>query len=495
MRTLTKREKILLAVVGAIGVIFLVLQVLPTFLETSVTANKDVKLERLQTAEKLVQLEKQANGINENLGGYVGLRGRLISDSLFNEISQSHNVETFNRTRQASDLVALHPALEGKAAVLFAYKTQRDGFDNLDELKTIRASIFEGEQPRVVISQRISQLARRSGLKPDYQLNIKPSPGKKTENISRQAKRNFILYSYRVTLENELGQLKTQQEEQSQSQSDRESELERAMFEAWWGGADTAAEADGDSEDPGSQEVEPMDNEERNRDSSPFPNTTLAKNQDSPNTESRLAGESPRFPTMPAVIPMELRMPLIEFILSFITSEINGATEFKRDFVADQIDRVNEPSQRGFRRFGRSGPAVRVRFREDSALLAKFEDLITHYEISRIDDAAEPTGNNLDYAEQVVALTEYVDSVDQRLKRLQDALAKVALTYEPQNYGVDVKFKSDIRTVVKLVELIQTSTKWLYVKNFKLTNDKSEKKEDQERHQLNVELSMIARIL
>ena len=512
MRKLTKREKTLLAIVGIIGVTVLALRGLPTFMEILATADKTDKLERLQTAENLVQLEKQASGIDESLRDYVGLRGRLISNSLFGELSQLHNVEAFNRTRQVSDLIALHPALEGKAASLFAYKTRRDGFANLEELKTIRGSIFEGEQPRVVISQRISQLARRSGLKPDYQLNIKPSPGKKTEKISRQAKRGFVLYSYKQTLENELGQLMAQKEQQSPPQPDRESELERAMFEGWWGDPDPAAEADGDSEDGVSREVKQEDNEERNlrtsrsltpeeaadgaaSDGNPSSDTTLAKNQELPSAERRSAGESPDFAPLPAVIPVELRIQLIEFILSYVTSELNGVTEFKRDFVADQIARVDAPASRGFAEFQSKTPPVRVRFREDSALLAKFEDLIARYETSRIDDSGEPTNGILDYEEQIVALTKYIDTVDRRTRHLQDSLAKVVLTYEPETYGVEVKFKSDIRTVVKLIELIETSTKWLYVKNFKLTNDKSEKKEDGERAPLNVELSMIARVL
>lgn len=512
MRKLTKREKTLLAIVGIIGVIFLALQALPTFLQGLAKAGRAEKLERLQTAENLVQLDKQASDINESLRGQVGLRGRLISDSLFDELSQSHNVETFNRTRQASDLIALHPALEGKAASLLAYKTQRGGLAELEELKTIQGSIFEGEQPRVVISQRISQLARRSGLKPDYQLNIKPSPGKKTEKISRQAKRNFILYSYKATLENELEQIKEQKEKLSPEQPDRESELERAMFEGWWGDSGAAAVENGDSKDDVSQEAKLTDNNAQNLqpsdssaqaetttdtafDGNSSPDRTLARNQDLRSTESRAAGESPGFIPLPAIIPIELRIPLIEFILSFVTLELNGATEFKRDFIADQVSRVVEPSSRGFAEFEPKIPAVRVRFREDSALLAQFEDLIGRYEATHINDSSEPTGGILDYDEQIVALTEYVDSIDQWTKRLQDSLAKIVLTYEPEMYGVEVKFKSDIRTVVKLIELIETSTKWLHVKTFKVTNDKSEKKGDEERARLNVELLMIARVL
>ena len=511
MRKLTKREKALLAVVGIIGVIVLALQVLPAFVNGLVRSNKAAKFERLQTAENLVQLETQASGINDSLRGHVGLRGRLISDSLFDELSELHNVEAFNQTRRVSDLIALHPALEGKAASLLAYKSQRDSLAKLEELKTIQGSIFEGEQPRVVISQRISQLARKSGLRPDYQLNIKPPPGKKTEKISRQAKRNFVLYSYKVTLENELKRIKEEKEKSSQEQSDIESELERAMFEGWWGDSDTGTVGSSDSNEGVSQETKLVDDKEPGSqptrssvqekaaaaaiDNDHPPDEALAKNQDSPGTDTRFAGGSSGFPPLPATIPIELRVTLIEFILSFVTLELNGAMEFKRGFIADQITRVDEPPSRRFAEFEPKSPAVRVRFREDSAILAKFEDLIGGYEATRINDPGASNDGILDYEEQIVALTKYIDSIDRRARHLQDSLAKAVLTYEPEMYGVEVKFKSDIRTVVKLIELIETSTKWLYVKNFKLTNDKSEKKEDEERARLNVELSMIARVL
>ncbi|MDE0505058.1 MAG: hypothetical protein OXI86_13350, partial [Candidatus Poribacteria bacterium] len=164
MRELTKREKTLLCVVGVICLIVFIMRGLPTVLQGLAGARIADKHERLQTAENLVLLDRQASGIGESLRELVGLRGRLISDSLFDEISQLHTVQTLNQTRRTSDFTSLHPALEGKAEALFAYKNQRGGFANLEELKSIQASNFEGEQPRVVISQRNSQLARLSGV-------------------------------------------------------------------------------------------------------------------------------------------------------------------------------------------------------------------------------------------------------------------------------------------------------------------------------------------
>ena len=49
--------------------------------------------------------------------------------------------------------------------------------------------------------------------------------------------------------------------------------------------------------------------------------------------------------------------------------------------------------------------------------------------------------------------------------------------------------------MVKLIESIDVSTKWLHVRNLKIIKDKSEKKEEEEGTRVSVELSMMARIL
>lgn len=501
MRELTRREKTLLGIVGLIGLTVLLLRVLPPVLQGLTGSMIAEKRERLQTAENLVSLDKQADRIDESLRELVGLQGRLISDSLFSEILQSHSVQTLNQTRQKSDVVALHPALEGKEATLLAYKNQRGGFSKMEELKTLQSSIFEGEQPRVVISQQISQLARKSGLKPDYQLNIKPSPGKKSEKISRQAKRNFVLYSYMKGLEDELKRLKNQEEQEAelpQEQLDEESELERAMLEGWWGDYDSAKTNDSDNNNGVSQEAQPIkeetevdDNSNSNASSDKIP----ARNHELSKAKDRLINGNLSFTQLPAIIPIELRVPLIEFILSFITSELNGATKFKRGFFSDQISRVDEGSTRKFLEIGQKSSDVQVRFREDSVLLAKFEDLIGRYEAARFNDSGESTNGMLDYEEQIMALTEYVDDTELQIKRLENWLAGVSLTHQPELYSIEMKFKSGVDTVVKLIESIDVSTKWLYVRNLKITNDKSEEKEKKEEKRLGVELSMTARIL
>ena len=119
MRKLTKREKVLLAIVGSIGLIVLALRILPAALQGLAGGTIAEKRERLQTAENLVQLDKHANRIDESLRGHVGLQGRLISDSLFSEISQLHSVQAFNQVRQVSDLIALQPCFGSQSGDSF----------------------------------------------------------------------------------------------------------------------------------------------------------------------------------------------------------------------------------------------------------------------------------------------------------------------------------------------------------------------------------------
>ena len=137
----------------------------------------------MQTAQNLVQLAQVTQQIDREIQAQIGLEGQIISDSLFEEIADRVDLEALNRANRAAALAALHPALENKADSLLAYKKHYGEFESLDKLKEIRGPIFEGEQAQAVISRRISDLAKRAGLRPNYQLNIRPMPGAKSENL------------------------------------------------------------------------------------------------------------------------------------------------------------------------------------------------------------------------------------------------------------------------------------------------------------------------
>ena len=77
MRKLTKREKMLLAIVGMVGLIALALRILPVAFQGLGGINFAEKRDRLQSAENLIRLDQQANRIDKSLRALVGLTGAI----------------------------------------------------------------------------------------------------------------------------------------------------------------------------------------------------------------------------------------------------------------------------------------------------------------------------------------------------------------------------------------------------------------------------------
>ena len=203
MRKLTRREIILLTIVA---LVVLVLLIEPIIRQGFPGDELTTKREQLQTAQNLVELAQVAQQIDRGIQAQVGLEGQIISNSLFEEIANRVDLEALNRANRAATLAALHPALENKADSLLAYKKHHGEFGSLDQLKEIRGPIFEGEQAQAIISRRISDLAKKAGLRPNYQLNIRPMPGTKSENFLPQTKKNLVYHLYLGELTNELQQ-------------------------------------------------------------------------------------------------------------------------------------------------------------------------------------------------------------------------------------------------------------------------------------------------
>ncbi len=550
MRKLTKRETSLLAIVSALVLVIVASRFVPPVFERFSGREISKTRAQLQATRNILQLAEFTEQVEEQLRAHVGLQGQTISESLFQEISRYRNIEAFNQARGTSDLAALHPALKGKAETLIAYKTHHGEFENMDALRKIRGPIFEGEQPQAVVSQHISQLARDARLKPDYQLNIKSSPGKKVESIGPQAKRNVLLYLYLSQLDAELNQLRAQKLEKiAQKEAKTEEELERAMFDGWWGAAGSPQDTDEGSKNGGIGTTDPPRVVAKNKVQRSLPptdylsesNSAASHNKRSDSeTQVETSGDSvteklqplPRaeeeapkreaetdekhalnssqeqyhvqlhlnhdsstqnrpFSQLPEIIPPVLRMQLIEFIRTRIWLEIDGAAEFKQGFIADQIVRVNNESRRGFTGFKSRPSVVQVRFRTNSILLAKFEELDNQYDEGQLYSPGESTEHSRNYEGQIMALTEYVDGIEQQMEQLHSWFAKVNATHHPEIYIIEMKFKSDVDTVVRFIQSIEGFTKWLHIKNIKLTNDKLGKSKSR----LAVDLSMMAKIL
>ena len=483
MRKLTRREIILLAVVGLVLLIVLVEPIIRQgFPGNELTA----KREKLETAQNLVQLAQVTQQIDRDIQAQVGLEGQIISDSLFEEVASRVDLEALNRANRARALAALHPALENKADSLLAYKTHYGEFGSLDKLKEIRGPIFEGEQAQAVISRRISDLANKAGLHPNYQLNIRPMPGAKSENLPPQTKRNLVYYLYLGELANELQQLESQQhpieDEEEQRHIETEEAAMEAMFDAWWG--------KDEAEDESQEGVVEIKSEEQSADDKtvdePDPEVDSILTKDKPSTPKSLKRDSNRqFVSLPEVIPLTLRIELLQFIQSNMKQQLADVVEFRRGFLAAQIVTETDEATGGFFGIGAKKQTTAIKFKPNSVLLSKFEKLINRYRA----DYAEDTEKVLDYDQQLRALTQYVDQILEQEEKLQGWLASVPSTHQPETYIVDMRFSNRIERVVRLIYAIESSSKWLQVRDLQITIA------DKRKTTINANLSMIARVL
>ena len=483
MRKLTRREIALLAVVA---LVLLILLIEPIIRQGFPGDELTTKREKLQTAQNLVQLAQVTQQIDREIQAQVGLEGQIISDSLFEEIADRVDLEAFNRANRAAALAALHPALENKADSLLAYKKHYGEFESLDKLKEIRGPIFEGEQAQAVISRRISDLAKRAGLRPNYQLNIRPMPGAKSENLPPQTKKNLVYHLYLGELANELQQLESQQStienEEEQQQIETEETAMEAMFDGWWGKDDAENESqEGVVEIKSEEQLADDDTVEE-----PHSETNSVPTKDKPSTSKSLAQETnSQFASLPMVIPLTLRIELLQFIQSNLKQQLAGAVEFRRGFLTAQIAVETDEARGGFLGIGGTKQTTAIKFKPNSVLLSKFEKLINRYET----DYAEDTEKALDYDQQLRALTQYVDQILEQEDKLHSWLATVPSTHQPEAYIVDMRFSNNIERIVRLIYAIESSSKWLQVKDLQITI--ADKKEAT----ISANLSMIARVL
>ncbi len=476
MRKLTRREIILLTIVA---LVVLILLIEPIIRQGFPGDELTTKQERLQTAQNLVELAQVTQQIDRQVQAQVGLEGQIISDALFEEIANRVDLEALNGARRASALAGLHPALEDKADSLLAYKQQHGEFGDLDELKKIRGPIFEGEQAQAVISRRISDLARRAGLRPNYQLNIRPMPGTKSEKLSPQTKKNLVCHLFLGELANELQRLQSQQSAIEEAENEQKIESEdaamEAMFDAWWGKEDAEDDSNGKVVKSKTQSDEESDSKVR---------SIPAK--ETPSTPKPLQREVHRqFVALPGVIPLTLRIELLQWIQSSLQQQLAGAVEFRRGFFADQIALATDEVKGGFLGIGRERQMTAIKFKPNSVLLSKFESLINRYETDYGDETDKP----LDYNQQIRALTEYVDQILEQENELHDWLTTVPATHQVDAYIVDMRFSNNLERIVRLIYAIESSSKWLQVRDLQITI--ADKKETT----VSANLSMIARVL
>ena len=479
MRKLNQREKILLGVVVvlAVGIFTWILIGGDGGFSLGLSSLK-TKKSQLDNVNIVIDLSKKTTAIDQQIWEQTGLKGRIISDSLLNEIQRKDLFDDINNARRQSEVAALLPAFKDKANLLMAYRRQVGGqFENPDQLKEIEGRIFTGEQPEVVIADRISELAKGAGLKPNYQLNIKAQPGQKSERISAQAKEILVSQLYIGASGEELAEL---QEEQQQIEEEAETAM-NSIYDVWGFGSN---ETNDYQEDEDNSEDASQKQQEVDEDSNISDTTNEYGQQNEPNNQTKREDESIRLPT---AMPLTVRIQLLEFLQEQIELQILGIAESRRGFFADQIEFANPTKKSGIfaKRSGTNGPVLKP----NGPLLTKFNQLIANYqedsELNNESGEAEP----LDYSEMVSGLTVYADSARQQEENLSKSLAKVALTYQPKVYFIEINIRGGIDQIGKFIYAIEDSSKWIYVKGLKINIA------DKNKRTLGINLSLAAKIL
>ena len=426
------------------------------------------------------------------------------------------DMETKLKTLETSkDLVAASKILKPIESDLF----QKAGLIKDEENK----HIFEDSFPEIVIREKIDAIVKKAGIPPNYQVNMEAVPGKKSEQASPQARRNLVVYLYQKKLETERDTVKAeiQAESEAAEQAGIEAEMETMdmLMDAWLNETDEDAEEEskeneetdeyqdngkideskideksnkknnGNSDEKRASEeaeehkvdekLDRTENDSENLDkvtpekdteTSETPREVYDGQSDSANsTDSESQWE---FASFPDSIPKYVQVELIELILSMTEQHLVGVENTLFD---NQYYKTQKEGSTGFLGIGAKEPITEINFRPNSQILTKFRQLI------------DTPDENLDERKLTAELLEYLERIQSQLTELSEKLLMAPTSYSPESYTIKIKFKTEMDKMVNFNRLIETSSKWLRVRDLKISVDKKENK-------MNVDVLMIARV-
>ncbi|MFQ6039604.1 MAG: Jag N-terminal domain-containing protein [Candidatus Poribacteria bacterium] len=227
MRKLTTREKTMIGLCGVVFVVVLALFIFRPLLNQWRNTGEEIKLKQteLKSAQELVNFEPSAMAIEDKLRMKTGLAAPIISDEQFNRLKELLTVDDAD---DGSDKLNINKATRTELVKLgfdkylvnsiLAYRDKIGRFKELEELKNIRGTIFEGQLAEAILSQRLAKIIKDTGVNRIDRLDIKLVPGKKTDTISRDVKKLFVNELYLNELVTEVQNLEGKAPQQKNRQ-------------------------------------------------------------------------------------------------------------------------------------------------------------------------------------------------------------------------------------------------------------------------------------
>ena len=419
----------------------------------------------------------------------------------FYKIVSNPNMKTKRETLKTSqDLVDASKILQPIEIGLY----QKTGL--ADEGKT--TTIFEGSYHASVVRKKIDAIVKRAGIPQNYQINMEPVPGRQSEKISPQARRNLVVFAYQQKLEAEKDALNAEiaafeAELQAQSEGDMgdiEVDTMDMFLDAWLDEADVESEEQEDKEktedkdeatektddkektedkdeatektdDPNQEKPEKLSDDKNDKEETPDTYEESDKNQTETDTsaDDKIDWE---FASLPDSIPISIRFELIDLIIPMIEQHLVGA---EKTLFEDHYFKSQTRATSGFFGIGAKESTNEISFRPNSEVLAKLTNLIdTH-------------GEALNKQQLRRDFLEYMDKIQSQIDELSLKLQLAPTVYMPESYTVKMKFKAEIDKLVNLNKIIETTSKWLMVRDLQISTDKKDNK-------INVDVLMIARV-
>ncbi|MYI93297.1 hypothetical protein F4083_03085, partial [Candidatus Poribacteria bacterium] len=216
-------------------------------------------------------------------------------------------------------------------------------------------NIFTDDFPNTVVRKKINGIIREAGIPRNYQLNIEPVPGKKSEPLTTQARRNLIVLLYQNKLETERDLLTSEMEAEIADETYTEEDMMDTLMNAWLGEDDVEEAEESEDTDDAEQDVQENVEQEENAESEATDALDAAeKEQVGSDTQENDASKW-EFASLPESIPSSIRIKLIELLLTKVEQHLVGADTGLFESEYFKTETVATP---GFFGIGARKPAV-----------------------------------------------------------------------------------------------------------------------------------------